>query len=236
MPVKIISLFYLTLIATKLCAQDFAQQNQDSIIDNKYREDQFYVGVTFNLLVNKPKGMDQNGFSGGLHAGYIRDMPINQRRNVSIGLGGGFSMNTYNQNLFIGEEQSGESIYKILDKSTQYSKNWLTTYLLEAPIQFRWRTSTAKNDKFWRLYTGLKLGYVYAYKANFEETNNQVVQTDIPELDKFRAGATFAFGYGTFNFYFYYSLTPLFKDAQINSTQEDVGLNTFKLGLIFYIL
>ncbi len=216
-------------------AQDIPE-SQDSVVDSKYREDQFYVGITFNLLVNKPKGMNQNGFSGGFHAGYVRDMPINKRRNLAIGIGAGFSMNTYNENLFIGGLQTGESSYKILDDETPYNKNWLTTYLVEAPIQFRWRTSTAKTYKFWRIYTGMQLGYIYAYKANFEQSNNHVVQTDISELDRFRMGATFAFGYETFNFYFYYSLNPLFKDAGLDDTQEDIGLNTFKLGLIFYIL
>lgn len=228
-------LFFLVPIAAAY-GQELFTIIQDSILDTKYREDQFYIGITFNLLVNKPADMSQNGFSGGLHLGYIRDLPINKRRNLAIGVGGGFSMNTYNQNLFIGEAQGGETIFKVADNSVTYNKNWLSTYLLEAPLQLRWRTSTVANHKFWRIYTGLKFGYVYAYKANFEQTGNHVVQTDIPELDRFRMGATFSFGYGTFNFYFYYSLTPFFKDARLYTTQEDLSLNTFKLGLMFYLL
>lgn len=207
----------------------------DSVIDNQYREDQFYIGLTFNLLLNKPEGMEQNGFSGGLHLGFIRDMPVNTRRNVAIGVGAGFSMNTYNQNLFVGEETDGSSIFNVIDPQLEYDKNWLTTYLVEAPIQFRWRTSTATSYKFWRIYTGLQLGYVFAYKFNFEETGNQVIQTDVPEFDRFRLGATFTFGYETFNFYFYYSLNPFFKDASLIDNSP-VEVNTFKLGLMFYIL
>ena len=228
-------LLYFLFISGGICAQS-SPAVQDSVIDAKYREDQFYLGITFNLLINKPTGMDQSGFSGGLNAGYIRDMPINKRRNLAIGIGAGFSMNTYNENLFIGQRQSGKSVFEILGKDNPYKKNWLTTYLIEAPVQLRWRTSTASTYKFWRIYTGLQLGYIYAYKANFEQPNNHVVQTDIPELNRFRMGTTFSFGYETFNFYFYYSLNPFFKGARLNGTQEDLSLNTFKLGLIFYLL
>ncbi|MDX1719680.1 MAG: hypothetical protein R3353_05945, partial [Salegentibacter mishustinae] len=40
-----------------------------SVIDSLYREDQFYVGLTFNLISNKPDAISQSGFSGGIHAG-----------------------------------------------------------------------------------------------------------------------------------------------------------------------
>ncbi|MEH6405987.1 MAG: porin family protein [Leeuwenhoekiella sp.] len=229
---KIITIF-IVLFSMSLFAQE--EVVKDTVGDTKYREDQFYIGLTFNLLTNKPASMDQNGFSGGFHAGFIRDMPINKRRNVAIGVGLGFSMNTYNQNLFVGETENNESIFTVLDPQTEYNKNWFSTYLIEAPIQFRWRTSTASSYKFWRIYSGLQLGYVYAYKFNFEQTGNHVVQTDVPEFERLRLGATFTFGYETFNFHFYYGLNPLFKNATTGSNQA-LGINTFKLGLMFYIL
>ena len=205
------------------------------IVDNRYREDQFYLGVTFNLLTNKPANMEQNGFSGGLHLGFIRDMPFNRQRNWAIGAGLGLSMNTYNQNLFVGEKPQEQSIFKIIDPQLNYNKNWFSTYLLEAPIQIRWRTSTATSSEFWRIYTGLQLGYVYAYKFNFEQPGNQVVQTNVAEFNRFRTGITFSFGYDTFNFYFYYNLNPFFKkEASINGAP--IELNSLKLGLMFYIL
>ncbi|RXG16409.1 outer membrane protein with beta-barrel domain [Leeuwenhoekiella polynyae] len=229
-------LIIFLLMSFSVLAQDSLVQVIDTAeVYKKYREDQFYLGVTFNLLTNKPKEMEQNGFSGGIHFGFIRDMPINKQRNLSIGIGGGLSMNTYNQNLFVGETTSEESIFDIIDSSTDYDKNWLSTYIVEAPIQLRWRTSTATNYKFWRIYTGLQLGYVYAYKFHFEETGNQVTQTDVPEFNKYRMGLTFSFGYDTFNFYFYYNLNPFFNgDAQINDSP--IEINSLKLGLMFYIL
>ena len=226
-------LFCILLMSASLWAQN--EIAKDSVIDTAYREDQFYFGITFNLLTNTPAGMEQNGFSGGLHTGFIRDMPFNERRNLAIGVGLGFSMNTYNQNLFVGEAESETSIFTVLDSQNEYDKNWFSTYLVEMPIQFRWRTSTAVNNKFWRIYSGLELGYVYAYKFNFEQPGNHVIQTDVAEFDPFRLGATFTFGYDTFNFHFYYSLNSFFKDAT-TTDNTPVDINTFKLGLMFYIL
>ena len=217
----------------------FAQETgfvSDTLTDDKYREDQFYLAVTFNLLLNRPEGMEQNGFSGGLHLGYIRDMPINKRRNLAIGLGAGYSMNTYNQNLLIGDSKTGDTTFEIIDSNRDYDKNWLSTYLVEFPLQLRWRTSTAKSNAFWRIYTGVQLSYIFAHKSNFQETGNQIINTDIPELERLKYAATFSFGYETFNFYFQYNLTPFFSAEAKTLDNQSIEINNFKLGLIFYIL
>jgi len=56
----------------------------------------------------------------------------------------------------------------------------------------------------------------------------------VPELDRFRIGTTLSFGYNTFNLHLYYSLNPFFKDAKLGNS--DIGITTFKVGLMFYIL
>lgn len=205
-----------------------------TVIDSLYREDQFYVGFSFDLLLNKPSTISQSAFSGGLHLGFTRDFPLNKRRNIGVAAGLGWSIDTYGQNLFIGETDAGETIFRSLNKSIDYRTNRFSTQSLEIPLEFRWRTSTPETYKFWRLYTGLKLGYVYYFKSNFVQPDNQVIQTKLPELDRMRLGATFTFGYNTFNFQFYYSLNSLFKDAKVDG--EEVGMSPFKIGLMFYIL
>ncbi len=210
-------------------------QPEKVVVDSLYREDQFYVGITFNLLFDKPNDISQSGFSGGLHLGFIRDMPINKRRNVAIGLGLGYSLNVYNQNLFIGEEEDTEQTIFSSLRDVDFTTNRFTTHIIEAPLEFRWRTSVPETHKFYRIYTGLRMGYLYSFTSNFKQTDNEVKQTDIDELDRWRMGFTFTFGWNTFNFHFYYSLNTLFSDdAQIDGNK--VGLTPAKIGLIFYIL
>lgn len=233
------SLFF-TIIACFFSLPILAQENNDeeqiAIIDSLYREDQFYVGFSFNLLGDLPRKVSQSGFSGGAHLGFIRDMPVNEARTLALGIGLGWSINTYGQNLFIGENEGGETIFQALDKNeVDFDTNRFTTYLVEAPIEFRWRSSTPTNFNFWRVYAGLKPGYIYYFKSNFKQHNNQVVQTKLDELNRFRLGATLAVGYSKVNFYFYYSLNSFF-DGKARFSQETIGVKTFKIGLMFYIL
>ncbi|HSI70708.1 MAG TPA: porin family protein [Gillisia sp.] len=206
-----------------------------TVIDSSYREDQIYIGLTFHVLSDMPGEVSQQGLSGGFHAGFIRDFPINKRRNIAIGTGLGWSINTYGQDLFIGSTPDGQTIFRDLNaQDVIYESNRFATQLIEAPLEFRWRTSTPETYKFWRVYTGVRLGYIYNFKSNFRQEGNQVIRRDLPELERFRIGTTFTFGYNTFNFHVYYSLNPFFKDAHIQDAE--VGLSTFKLGLMFYIL
>ena len=209
----------------------------NGVVDSLYREDQFYLGFTYNLLSGSESDISQSGFSGGFKFGFVRDWPLNERRNIAIGTGLGWAIDTYGQNLFIGEAEGSEkTVFQIMDEELyEYDTNRFTLQSIEAPLQFRWRTSTPETHKFWRVYTGLRLGYVYYFHSTFEQPGNSVSQTKVPEFDRFRLGATFTFGYNTFNFHFYYSLNSFFNDdARINGEQFD--LRTFQVGLMFYIL
>ena len=205
------------------------------VTDSLYREDQFYIGLTFHLLKDLPESVSQSGFSGGLHLGFIRDFPLNKRRNIGLGAGLGWSVNSFGQELFIGEDSNNNTVFRNLNsEGIDYDSNRFTTQLIEVPIEFRWRTSTPDSYKFWRVYTGLRLGYVYYFQSTFKQAGNQVIQTDVPELDRFRIGTTLSFGYNTFNLHLYYSLNPFFKDVKLGNS--DIGITTFKVGLMFYIL
>ncbi len=226
-------LFFLILYSIGSIAQE---TDTTSTEDTRYREDQFYVGATYNLLSNVPSGVKIRGLSGGFQFGYLRDIPINKQRNIAFALGAGFAYDVYGQNLFIGETQDEKTIFTVLDDGeVDFSRNSFSTAVIEIPLEFRWRSSTASSYRFWRVYGGFRAGYAYWYKSTFKGAENSVNQTDIPEFDKLRLGATLSFGYNTFNFFVYYSINPFFKDAVISET-ESVKFRTIKVGLLFYIL
>ncbi len=205
------------------------------VVDSMYREDQVYVSLAFNLLNNQPSGFSQNGFSGGVQLGVIRDMPFNKRRNKAIGIGLGLARSIFNTNLFIGETVNNSTTFDILPDNTAVDRNRLVTNLIEMPIQYRWRTSTATTHTFWRIHTGFKVSYVFSHVSKFDGDDLSVRNRNIPELDLFRYAATFTVGNGSFNGFVQYDLNPLFSEsAMVNG--ERLNLQPIKFGLEFYFL
>lgn len=235
--------FYLLLAVCLLCIPTGLRAQLDSTavkeIDSLYKEDQFYIGLAYNILVNVPDKVSQSGFSLGLSGGFIKDMPLNKRRNIALGLGIGYAYNSYNQNLGVFKDRSDEYQYIVLntDYEFDYNRNNFYTHMIEVPFEFRWRTSTPSEYRFWRVYTGFKVGYVIANVTNFKGQLGDVRYRNIDGFNKLQYGLTLSVGYNTWNFYVYYPLNALFEEGSKTAIrQEDIDMRSIKLGLIFYLL
>lgn len=201
------------------------------VVDSLYREDQFYIGLTYNLLQNRPDGLSQNSFSSGLHIGFLRDMPLNKNRNVAIAVGLGYSMNDFRQNLKI-TEIDGNFTYQL---DNDFDKNKFALHYVDLPIEFRWRTSTIQSHRFWRIYTGVKVSYLFLNKSKFTSSTETFKYFGNDDFNKFQYGAYISFGYNTWNFHAYYGLNSLLKsEAKLDG--KSIDLNTLNIGLMFYIL
>lgn len=213
---------------------------QDSIPpideDHHYREDQFYMGVTYNLISSAPSGVELNGVSGGVQMGFLRDMPINEKRNLAVALGVGFTLDQFGHNLFINENNDGETTFTVLDSDVDYTRNSFSFATVEVPFEFRWRSSTPSIFKFWRVYTGVRIGYSFWNNANFKQSELKISKSSINEFESLRLGATLSFGYSTFNFFAYYSLNPFFNNDAITTDGQKIEMKALKIGIIFYIL
>lgn len=223
--------FFLVLISVQW---SFSQEDRSMESDTLYKEDQFYIGVTYNILGSKPSNLSQSGFSTGFHLGIIKDFALNRDRDVAIGIGLGYSMNSFNQNMQIYKESSESYTYSILD-GDMYSKNKFSTHLIELPIEFRWRTSTPTEYKFWRIYTGFKLGYTIINSSKFVGDSGSFRNSNIKDFNALEYGLTLSAGYNTWNIFLYYGLNPIFsKEAILDGNKIDI--NAIKVGLMFYIL
>lgn len=209
---------------------------KDSLVydDPKYREDQFYLALTYNFMENKPTGVSQQGLSSGLHLGVIRDMPINEKRTLAIGVGLGYSNNSYNHNLLI-QELDGALQYEVLSTTIDtYSKNKLNTHELALPVQFRWRNSRIESHKFWRIYLGMKFNYIFHSVVKHKGDVGNFKLKNPSSIQKFQPVVDLGFGWNTWNFYASYSLNTLLKDsAKVDG--QSIDIRAVKFGLIFYI-
>ncbi|MFK5981581.1 MAG: porin family protein [Flavobacteriaceae bacterium] len=223
---------YFIIFSIPIVAQDSIPKYSG---DLKYREDQFYIGITYNLLISNTNNISSQGLSGGLNFGFIRDMPINKKRNISFGAGAGFSFDQYGSNLQILKNEESQSVFNIISNDVRYKYNRLQTATIEAPIEFRWRTSSPTSYKFWRVHLGFRIGYTFWYRSRFNDYSNSITNSDIDEFEKIRFGTTLSLGYNKFNLFAYYGLNQFFNEAQ-TSDHETVDYKNFNIGLIFYIL
>ncbi|MGC6429811.1 MAG: porin family protein [Jejuia sp.] len=226
---------FLSVVFILFVTGGFAQEITSKISDSLYKEDQFYIGTTYNLIGNKPEGLNQSSFSLGFHLGFIKDMPINKKRNRSIGIGIGYSTNSYIQNLLIQRDNTGSFNYSIIDNEISFTKNKFSEHVVELPIEFRWRSSTVINYNFWRVYFGAKLGYAFANRSKFIGDLGELKYSNLPDFNNLQYGLTLSLGYNTWNVYIYYRLNSIFADtAVLNGSPLDI--NAIKIGLMFYIL
>jgi hypothetical protein len=203
-------------------------------IDSLYREDQFYFSVTYNMFTDIPQDFKQKKFSAGISGGFLRDMPINKSRTVAIAAGFGFSYQNYYQNLTISKDASGSLVYNV-NNSSEFVSNRYRQYSVDLPIEFRWRNSTFESYKFWRIYLGVKLSYVFSNTSILDDGEDKYRINNNSNINKFQYGPYISAGYNTWNVYLYYGLNPLFKSVTTLSG-ENVNLKTLNAGLIFYIL
>jgi len=222
-----------------LSFRGMSQQNipVDSLYkpDSYYLEDQFYFGISYIMLQNLPETLEQNGFSNSVKFGFIRDIPINERRNIGFGVGFGLGWDAYYQNLRISiDEMTGDVSYQVLT-TEDYRSNSFSLKKIDFPVEFRWRGSTSEKYKFWRLYTGVTFSYVYGTSANYVTDNVDVTYKNIQIIEPWQIGISFSMGYGTWNFNYYYGLTNILKkDVLIDGQSFD--MKEMRFGFVYYFL
>ncbi|MHC5200741.1 porin family protein [Myroides sp. LJL119] len=219
---------FFTSYGQELVSEDLNNVNVDSVfVDLKYREDQFYFGLTHTLTQSKPQGFSPYSFSLGLNVGFLRDMPINKQRTFAIAPGIGFSYNNLRSNLGI----TPDKVHVILP---EYKKSSLSLHYLDFPLEFRWRNSNATSHKFWRVYLGIKASYLLSDRTKTITQDYSVIYRKDPKINKWQYGIYASAGFNTWNFYVYYGLNEIYKsDLFANDAQRVRMLN---LGLMFYIL
>lgn len=200
----------------------FSQEEKSvyKVVDSLFREDQFYISVSYNLVQNRPSGFKQFGFSQGFTAGFLRDFPISKDRKWAIAPGVGYSYNNIKQ--FV----NSDDIFG--DGSTENIRTTIASHSVEFPFEVRWRNATPTNHKFWRLYAGFKATYVLDATIKVESSSGTEKNSVLDDINRWQYGAYLSLGYNTWNPYVYYGLNPIFNEGS--------KMSNFNIGFMFYIL
>ena len=196
-------------------------QNDSTFVDDKYLEDQLYFNLTYIHLLELPERVTQSGFSFGLAGGFIKDLPINKKRNFGRGAGLGYGLNNYYFNLELDDPDDDD-----------LKNNKIILHTIEIPLELRFRGSTSTKYRFWRFYPGFKIAYKFAQNTSFSKSIDFDV-SDVIKVNEWLYGLTFSVGYNKWNLHLYYGLNDLFNETLENDYAIDI--RDLRVGLIFYI-
>lgn len=215
-------IFFYLVVVLGFTQSSFSQEESSTykVVDSLFREDQFYVSVSYNLVQNRPSGFKQFGFSQGFTAGFFRDFPISKDRKWAFAPGIGYSYNNIKQ--FVNSDEF------FGDGSSENIRTTIVSHGVDFPLEIRWRNAEPTNHKFWRVYAGFKATYVLGANIKVETTSGNEKNSILEDVNRWQYGAYLSFGFNTWNPYVYYGLNPIFNEGS--------KMSNFNIGFMFYIL
>ena len=111
--------FFLLFSFVLFVQSSFSQSDK---LEDSYREDQFYFGSSYFIQIEPLEDFKQNGFSGNLQFGFIRDFPVNNSSTKAVGIGLGFERNFFTSNIQPSEIED-KIDYRIVVSRFLESKN-----------------------------------------------------------------------------------------------------------------
>lgn len=204
---------------------------QDSLLIGKsYFEDQIYISITNNTLVNKPATIKSKGISISLATGFIKDISLNKKGNIALGIGIGYAYQKFNQNIMFGNNDT----YAIIDVS--YLRNKFEKHSIEIPFEIRIRPKSSPiTYRFWRLYFGAKVGYSFYNRSLYLNDSGKIINKNIQKINNWYYGPQISIGYNVINLYAFYNLNNLFDNLVLEDQTTLEGTTFLNIGFQLYI-
>ncbi|MEE4176121.1 MAG: outer membrane beta-barrel protein [Bacteroides sp.] len=230
----------------------FAQEDMPEIPEEYISgtADRFMVDLFTDIWSNAPEEMDMNTINRGISISMMQDFKLGASPfSVAAGLGIS-SHNLYSNFVYEFTPMSWSSawpqpgtydFHKIDEEFYEIKKNKLSLNYLSAPFEFRYRNYNL--PKTFRIYAGLRLGYlINAHTKTHLKIEEGVVGSPPPSewktkesklgnLEKFQVGVTARVGYGRINLFGYLPLTEIFKD----NFAAGQGMKPVSVGLTFIV-
>ena len=200
---------------------------QDEV--TSFREDQIYFSIAYPYFSDAPSELIQNKLSYSFSLGFIRDMPINKKRTLAVGLGLGWESSTVFNNMQFEVLDDAVTATAIQGK---YQKNVLNMQSFAVPFELRWRSATELKHAFWRIYSGMSFHLPIQLTAKNTSLEGVQKSTSLPQSSTLLRW-NIHFGFNTWNISIAHDLRPW---AKSNTTNNSFDIKFTKIGLIFYIL
>jgi len=186
--------------------------------------DHFLIQFGGTQWLNKPDSVHTTGFSRTFNFYLMLDFPFKTNPHLSVAIGPGIaSDNIFFDKTYVGLKENTPSLrFQNLADTNHFKKYKLNTTFLEAPVELRYRSNPANDNKSFKLALGVKVGYLLnahtkgktwqdkngatIYDYIDKETNNKYINTT-------RISGSARVGYGHFSIFANYAITALFKEG-----------------------
>jgi hypothetical protein len=201
----------------------------------------FVVEFGLNQPFDRPDKF-QVGFWGSRTTNlyYQYDLRILKSK-VSFIPGIGVSLERYKfkNNYVLGYDNNGVlSMIPPTEYGQDVRKSQLITNYLEIPLELRYSTNPEDPTRSFKISVGARGGMLFNSftKIKYTENGDKVkIKNKQPyELNQFRYGVFAKIGVGNFNFFGYYSLTPVFKTERgpvFSTTDTPTEMQNFTVGI-----
>ena len=217
----------LTTIALSVMFLASAQKVKKIYIPE--RGEWFNLEFTGNRMLPDSKDIKQE-FGYSVSFSFMHELRFG-RSHWSLGYGLGYGFYNYYNNLNIKNDPSTQQpVYTVLPSDSTYDLNRQSFQYIELPLELRFRTTSNKKGRYWRIYPYVKIGFRVKSYNLFEVGTYKVRDSKIQDSKKFKAGAGIRFGYWIFTLYGNYDLTPLYESVIIGET-DLANFRTVNLGL-----
>lgn len=134
----------------------------------------------------------------------------NDHLNIGYGIGLEWHHFRFNDDFSI---LADTNILVLNSETINYDKNKFNTTHLTLPLTFGFETKPWDTEESFRMYFGYDPGLRIRAKTKHKVSHNTDKEIDDFNLESFRQEVNVMIGYGKFNLYASYDLTPMFKEA-----------------------
>ena len=183
-----------------------------------YPRDRFILDLGAERWSGSVENYNEQWYSHMFAIGLFKEW-AGMSNGLSLAIGGDLSWHNYHSDLY-WDEQGRFDLRK-----TEFSKNKITTFYADLPVEFRFRGKRNSKGNYFRLYLGAKVGYNLGSWNLYVDPNTKYKLYQVPGLEDWRYGIYARTGWSYFSFYAQYMISPMFEEG------HPIEVQSFSFGI-----
>lgn len=216
---------FLTFLILATTILSYAQNNNKASNQSKVVKEQagrpdipgdLFVELGFSLLSDAPESMDMSWWgSKALNIYYQYPMNIGKSSfSFHPGIGIGTEKYAFDGYKTLDIDSDGNTEIASIDSSSSINKSKFGLLYLDIPLEIRWRSNKYDPRRGFNVAIGVKGGILLQSKTKVKYSDITYKEKRDFNIQTFRYGAFGKFGFGSFNLYYYYSLSQMFESGK----------------------